>query len=46
MENHEIYDIALRNYNAAWDYYVHCPESKLEEAKKQLDIARHIWNNI
>ena len=40
------FEIALRNYNAAYDYYVHCPESQKEEAKKKLDITRHIWLNI
>ena len=39
------YDIALTNYNEAWDFYIHCPESKLDEAKKKLDSARHIWFN-
>ena len=40
------YDIALRNYNAAYDWFVNCPDNKFAEAKKALDIARHIWFNI
>lgn len=36
-------ELALMNYNEAYQRWLHCSESEKEKAKKNLDQKRHIW---
>jgi len=37
------YDEILLNYDKAFDRVIHCPESELEEAEKELRYWRHLF---